>query len=51
MFNPKPAVPNEEFSKDFDSFKDQTTNLGFFAWFGVIAIVVIVGLVVWKPLT
>jgi hypothetical protein len=51
MFNPKPPVPDEEFSKDYDSFKDQTANLGFFTWFGVVAIVVIVGLVVWKLFT
>jgi hypothetical protein len=51
-FAPKPPLAPEEWAKDVDTSKVQsTTNSNFFVWCGVVGLIVFVLLVIWALAT
>jgi len=48
----KGPVSSDKWAEDLDPAKvEKTAPMGFFVWFGVVAIVVIAALIVWNLLT
>jgi len=48
---PKGPVSSDKWAEDLDASKvENTAKLGFFVWFGVAVLVVLVALIVWSLL-